>query len=254
MSINYLDNIRFKIAHSIARFLAKTKITPNQVTIVRFLLTLPVCLYFFSRGTYLDNIIGLILYLVLIIFDWVDGHLARITGKTSTIGHWIDEVFDRILVLIIFGSLFYAGIAHEAGWWPYLAIFFYSAFLFIMGVESNFNQLFALKFDYYPNVEKKVFEIEKKPRLSDRFFLNFLNVHRNSFSKFCFCASYPLLLGIITNQLFLALFFIALMYFVRVGGFLTIIFMVVKKGRTDSVLVKVLRGAIEGDRPWEQKK
>lgn len=242
MSLSYLDSIRQKIAYRVADFLAGTNITPNQITIFRFVVSVPVCAYFFSRGTYFYNLIGLALYLALAILDWADGRLARITGKSSLLGKWADITTDRILVLIVLGSFFYAGISsNQYRMWINLGVLFYSSFFFMAVTNDHFDRMFNTDFDAYPEIEDKMLKAGKRVGPIDKFLVNFLFVHRNSISKFCFCVSYPLFLGIIINQLFPAFVFITFMLGVRIIGFLFIMYRAVRKGETNSAMTLVLR-------------
>lgn len=240
--IVYLDNIRQKIAYEIAKVLAKTKITPNQITVLRFVLAAPLSMYFFSRGEYLYNLAGLFFYVSLATLDWVDGNLARMTGRTSFLGKWLDDTLDRILMLIVLCSVFYAGIVSDNSLsWAMLGISFFSICLFLTALLSDFDQKFNLEFSIYSEIVKKTYEINANPKLIDRLLLNFLDVHRNSISRFCFCLSYPLLLGIIVNQLWFSFVFMTFMLGLRSAGILFITYRVVKNGQTNSALTRVLR-------------
>lgn len=240
--IVYLDQLRLKVAYQIAKVLAKTKITPNQITILRFIIAAPVSAYLFSRGEYLYNLLGLIFYVPLAIIDWVDGSLARLTGQSSSLGKFLDITFDRVLMLVVLLSIFYAGIVSSGDEkWGILTILFFSVYLFLTASLSDFDQLFNLEFNRYPEVIEKIYQLDENPKLIDRLLINFLDVHRNSITRFCFCISYPLFVGIITNQLLLTFVFITFMFGLRVGGVLFIIYRVVRRGRTDSTLTKVLR-------------
>ena len=94
----------------IDRFLAKTflklipkSITPNQITIVRFILT-PVVGWLFYREIY-DW--GLILFLLTMLTDALDGALARTTNQITDLGKIIDPLADKlaigtVVILLVF--------------------------------------------------------------------------------------------------------------------------------------------------------
>lgn len=240
--IVYLDKLRLRIAHQVACLLAKTKVTPNQITILRFIIAAPVSGYLFSRGDYLHNLLGLAVYVPLVVVDWVDGELARMTNQTSALGKFLDDTLDRILVTIVLASIFYAGMISENGQaWVLLAVLFFPVFFFLTTLLSDFDQMFNLEFSRYAEVRERMHRLGEKPKLIDRVLINFLTVHQNSLTKFCFCISYPLFLGIVINELLLTFSFITLMFSLRALGLCFIIYRVVRRGGTDSALTAVLR-------------
>ena len=83
-----------------ARLLAKTKITPNQMTWAAF----GVALLSFASFILGQNIIGGILVQLSSIVDGIDGSLARMKGMVSPFGGFLDSVLDRYAdILILLG-------------------------------------------------------------------------------------------------------------------------------------------------------
>ena len=80
-----------RISEPIARFLIKTKITPNILTIIGFLLNVVVAVLV---GYEILLAAGLVL-LLSGLFDMLDGALARATGKITKTGAILDSVLDR---------------------------------------------------------------------------------------------------------------------------------------------------------------
>ncbi len=80
-----------RISEPIARFLVKTKVTPNMLTVTGFLLNVVVAVLV---GYDILLAAGLVL-LFSGLFDMLDGALARATGKTSKSGAILDSVLDR---------------------------------------------------------------------------------------------------------------------------------------------------------------
>lgn len=75
-----------------AALLARTPITPNMVTSSWIMLQL-VAAYLFSLGDYWYNILALILFnFVAYIGDHVDGNLARMTGRFSMLGSYLEQL------------------------------------------------------------------------------------------------------------------------------------------------------------------
>ena len=98
-----------KASEPVAQLLAKTKITPNQVSWAAF----GIALLSFISFIYGLNIVGGILVQLSSIVDGIDGSLARLKGMTSTFGGFLDSVLDRYAdILIVLGLILWA-LAHE---------------------------------------------------------------------------------------------------------------------------------------------
>ena len=92
------------IMKPIARLIEGTGISPNVLTILGFLLTVGVG-YVLSLG-YLR--VGGVLVLLTAIFDALDGTLARMSGRTSRFGAYLDSTLDRFSEAVIYlGLLLY---------------------------------------------------------------------------------------------------------------------------------------------------
>lgn len=88
---------------NVALRLRNTSITPNQLTIIGFILGM-LSAFFFSVGSYWCLIIGLLAYQICIILDYSDGALARFKNMTSSLGEWLEWVLDLIReFFVIFG-------------------------------------------------------------------------------------------------------------------------------------------------------
>ncbi len=75
----------------VASRLARTSVTPVQVTLVSAVFALGGAVAVGFR----QYLLGVLLTLVGAITDCVDGDLARVTGKTSRAGAYLDSVLDR---------------------------------------------------------------------------------------------------------------------------------------------------------------
>jgi len=80
--------------------LSKTKITPDQVTILGFLVNCTVA-YFIADGR-LSYLLAGILIWVAGFFDALDGSVARITGRVTVFGNFFDSVIDRYSDSVIY--------------------------------------------------------------------------------------------------------------------------------------------------------
>jgi len=98
-----------KASEPIARLLAKTKITPNQITWAAF----GIALLSFISFIFGQNIIGGLLVQLSSIVDGVDGSVARLKGMTSTFGGFLDSVLDRYADILIVLGLTLWSVSHE---------------------------------------------------------------------------------------------------------------------------------------------
>jgi len=90
--------IRIFFAKPISKVLIKfIKITPNQITLFSFIFGL-IGIFFLIRGGYKNIVIGATFSFLYIIFDCVDGEVARAKKLTSTLGFWLDGIVGFIVV------------------------------------------------------------------------------------------------------------------------------------------------------------
>ena len=82
------------ISAKISLFLARSDLTPTQITFFSLILAL-VGIYFLSTGDRINLIIAGIFIFWSKIFDAVDGELARLKNKVTELGGWIDGISDR---------------------------------------------------------------------------------------------------------------------------------------------------------------
>ena len=91
-----------RILTPVARLLIRLGISPDVVTVVG---TLGVCLgalIFFPRG---QLFVGVLVIAVFVFSDTVDGIMARMRGKPSTWGAFLDSTLDRMGDAAIFAGL-----------------------------------------------------------------------------------------------------------------------------------------------------
>jgi CDP-diacylglycerol--glycerol-3-phosphate 3-phosphatidyltransferase len=92
------------VLEPVARVVGRTGISPNAVTLIGTLLNLGVACVL-ARG---HLRIGGILVPLVSLFDALDGTLARLTGKRSRFGAFLDSTMDRFSEAILYlGLLFY---------------------------------------------------------------------------------------------------------------------------------------------------
>ena len=114
-----LNNLRDSLRPSlekIGRGFASTGLSANFWTFVGLAFAL-LSAVVYGLGMEFGLIIGGILLLVSGFFDMVDGQVARVTGKTSKIGSYLDSMFDKIAEVAIFLGILVGGYAE-----PYLVL------------------------------------------------------------------------------------------------------------------------------------
>jgi len=97
-----------KVFSPLARLLLRLGVSPDAVTIVG---TVGVCagaLVFFPRG---QMLIGVLVCTAFVFSDLVDGHMARLSGSSSSWGAFLDSTLDRFGDASIFAgiALYYVG-------------------------------------------------------------------------------------------------------------------------------------------------
>jgi CDP-diacylglycerol--glycerol-3-phosphate 3-phosphatidyltransferase len=100
-----LNVLRAPIAKAIAplgRSLAKAGVTPDMVTIAGTIGATASALVFFTQGRFFS---GTLLVWAFVMFDMVDGAVARNGGLTTRFGAVLDSSCDRIADAAVFGSL-----------------------------------------------------------------------------------------------------------------------------------------------------
>ena len=71
---------------------------PNMMTLGRMLLV-PLFLYLLYYENRRYSFLAAAIYSVAALTDWVDGWLARVSGKVTTLGKFLDPLADKIIVL-----------------------------------------------------------------------------------------------------------------------------------------------------------
>lgn len=92
-----------------ARWAARRGFTPNQVTTVSMLVGIAAAAAF-ATGDQVGLIVGAVLLQLAFTLDCVDGQLARYARRFSTLGAWLDSVFDRAKEYVVLAGLAVGGI------------------------------------------------------------------------------------------------------------------------------------------------
>ncbi|MAY24316.1 MAG: CDP-diacylglycerol--glycerol-3-phosphate 3-phosphatidyltransferase [Thaumarchaeota archaeon] len=114
-----LNNLRDTLKPALEKMgkgFAATGLSPNFWTSVALVFAL-LSAVVYGLGFEFGLIIGGVLLLVSGFFDMVDGQVARVTGKTSKKGSYLDSMFDKIAEVAIFLGILIGGYAE-----PYLVL------------------------------------------------------------------------------------------------------------------------------------
>ncbi len=94
------SNLQHQIDHVIDKiflgFIPHT-VTPNQVTVVRFIL-IPIVYWLLSINRF-D--LGLILFVIAASTDFIDGAMARTRNQITDLGKVIDPIADKLLIMTV---------------------------------------------------------------------------------------------------------------------------------------------------------
>jgi archaetidylinositol phosphate synthase len=93
-----------RLARRLVTPLAHTAVTPNHLTTLRLLIGVAgaLCL---AHGGFAWTNLGACLIVLSNFVDHTDGELARISGKTSRIGHFYDLACDALVTVFLFGGM-----------------------------------------------------------------------------------------------------------------------------------------------------
>jgi len=93
------DSIGIKIGSLFSRL----RLSPNQWTVLSILPAL-ISFYLLTRQEFF---LAALFFSIASFIDWIDGSVARVTGKATAFGGFLDVIMDRVVeFLIIFGLSF----------------------------------------------------------------------------------------------------------------------------------------------------
>ena len=91
--------------------------SPNAITVASLFIGLAAA-YCFALGSRPSLLAGALLLQVSLIVDCADGEVARLTGKYSVLGGWLDAVTDRVKEFVAYAGLAAGGaVAGMDLWW-----------------------------------------------------------------------------------------------------------------------------------------
>lgn len=184
-----------RVSEPCVSLMAKLGLTPNQVTIANHVMTLTLGVWWFSRGTSLGYLLGLSVMLVNGFLDYIDGDLAKKTGKCSSLGAWLDTGFDVMIQTIVMGSI-------ALGCYKQGMNIMWILFLFIGIVGSNLvTEQLNNKFGFNSHSGNNMFQkyMNLKPTLVNRFFKNIVDPTASPVGLIFFTLRYFITIGALFN-------------------------------------------------------
>lgn len=94
-----------KIIDPLAKAVMKTGISPNTLTLLGLLSSIAYLIFIL----YKMYIISLVMVILAGFFDVVDGAVAKLTGKVTKIGEFLDSTLDRLSDAILITGLIFMG-------------------------------------------------------------------------------------------------------------------------------------------------
>ncbi|MEU6041319.1 phosphatidylinositol phosphate synthase [Actinomadura sp. NPDC047616] len=91
-----------RVLTPVGRTVARTGVSPNAITIIGTAGVLAGALGFFPRGEFFW---GVLVITAFVLFDMLDGAVARVTGKISKWGAFLDSTMDRVADAAIFSGV-----------------------------------------------------------------------------------------------------------------------------------------------------
>jgi len=121
---------------------ARTSVTPNQISLIVFSLSV-LAAYLFAQGEYWLAAIGGALAQLSSVLDGVDGEVARLKYRASPFGTWLDSVLDRWAdALLIFGVVYGSWKTTGIVWIWMLGFLALAASLILSYTESRYESSF----------------------------------------------------------------------------------------------------------------
>lgn len=106
--LEHLRGLVTAIISPIARLLLRLGVSPDAVTVAGTVATCAAALWFAPRG---ELALAALSVTVFALFDLLDGTMARMSGRVSPFGAFLDSTLDRIADAVVFGAvmLYFAG-------------------------------------------------------------------------------------------------------------------------------------------------
>jgi len=187
-----------KISIQITNILARTSVTPNQITFISFLMGI-LSAYCISLAEHNFLILGGIIFFISYIIDNVDGEIARLKNLGSKKGAFLDSSLDRIKEGAVFFAISYALFIQTQ---DYLSLIYGFIAFFSVTTTNTIIQASG-------KMDSKAL---RKTHSSLPFikFLSSLGIKQSFFTLGVDLQAFIISLGLVLNQLFYTLWFFIL--------------------------------------------
>ncbi len=191
-------------------------LTPNQITFFGFLLNGLPAVYFFSLGTHLGYLVGVLFCITYAVFDWMDGFVAKSKGLSSHAGGFLDPMLDYVWQHSLVAGLALGVYNSKGQSYLWLVLGFFT--LVSLVVANHVGVIFRDKFDFKFRSNLGDFRNEiTKNKKRDIFDLLVMQIQApTSFIfNFLFTIRYPLFFGALFNLMDIVLLLILFTQFTR---------------------------------------
>ena len=110
--LNKLRPALARVLEPAGRALARTPLTPNEITVIGTAGVSAGALTLFPTG---HLFIGAVVCAIFVLADMLDGALARVKGTSGKFGAFLDSTLDRVADAAIFGGLACYLVLHPSG-------------------------------------------------------------------------------------------------------------------------------------------
>ena len=129
--------------------------------------------------------------------DYLDGDIAKKTGKTGDLGVWLDSGFDVIIQNAVMGAIALG--CYQMGLEPYWIVLFFIANSANNFISFNYNATFG--FDSYRGNDLFRKFMDKKGGMINTFFRDIIDPTSNHLALVIYTFRYFIAVGCLTNQM-----------------------------------------------------
>ncbi|MGW2307175.1 phosphatidylinositol phosphate synthase [Actinomadura luteofluorescens] len=133
-----------RVVTPVGQAVARTGVSPNAITVIGTVGVAAGALVLFPRGEFFW---GTMVITAFVLFDMLDGAVARVTGKISAFGAFLDSTMDRVADAAIFAGLMIG--LYRAGQEPLAGVALYCL---VSGVVVSYAKARAEGLGYTCNV------------------------------------------------------------------------------------------------------
>lgn len=175
-------------------------VTPNQVTAYNFVYTMVFGVWCFASGHYFA---GLFVCLFNGLLDYIDGDLARVTGKKSSLGGWLDTGGDVIIQNSIMAAIAYSLLSGRGhGPIPAAVMLYFVGNAAMNLISFHYNATFG----FSSHVGSELFRryMDEKPHLLNRFLKNLIDPTASPVGMIFWTVRYWIVIGVFSGRMDIA--------------------------------------------------